>query len=489
MEIIRKSDDKVIGFLGGWQKENKNWKYRFNKYVFECDFNDVKLLYNCITGAVGAFSQIEYDLKDNSDHCFYRSWLIENYFLVPDNFNEDDVVDTYRNKALTYVSPNYLDKVTAYTIFTTLKCNARCFYCYELNKKGKKHMTIEIAEKLVQYIINHTFEQQTVRLDWFGGEPLFNQHVIDYITTRIKGANRRVNAGMISNGYLFDQETINKARNSWNLESVQITLDGTEKVYNKTKSYIYKDDLSPFNTVISNIHNLIRAGIRVNIRLNIDNYNMENMEELVNYLCKEFEFEKNRGISIYIFQIFEINGYERTPEQIKELANKMIEINHILNANGFGFFTNDIRSIQTHHCMIDSNDCVTVDPDGRIGVCEHHYDKWLFSSLDKPDEVNLDSIKHWQTKVDQNNDMCNNCKLKPACLKVPNCPSFRICRGEEKKYQYDRISLGLIQMYNTYMTNLNNPNCNGNCCNLNDCNVNDMSKPIIKCKCNCESNR
>ena len=47
---------------------------------------------------------------------------------------------------------------------------------------------------------------------------------------------------MISNGYLFSEEIIDRAARLWELRNVQITLDGTEKVYNETKAYIAPKD-------------------------------------------------------------------------------------------------------------------------------------------------------------------------------------------------------------------------------------------------------
>ena len=61
---------------------------------------------------------------------------------------------------------------------------------------------------------------------------------------------------MISNGYLFDDTIIEKSVNDWNLNSVQVTLDGTEEVYNKIKSYICHDLISPFMRVIENIEKI-----------------------------------------------------------------------------------------------------------------------------------------------------------------------------------------------------------------------------------------
>ena len=197
------------------------------------------------------------------------------------------------------------------------------------------------------------------------------------------------------------------------------------------------------------------------------------------YLFREFHNDKQNGknISIYCFNIFEI-GFERTKEQIIELNNKLIKFNQLIFENDFGFFNNDLFfGIKYENCMVDSGSNVTIDPDGNIGFCEHHFEKHLFSNVYTPEVRNIEEAKYWQIKTDYEEN-CKDCKLRPICIKVPDCPSHRICRYNEKELQYNKISLGLITIYNNHKNNNNNCNCNGNnCCNQN-----------VKCNCNCDSN-
>jgi sulfatase maturation enzyme AslB (radical SAM superfamily) len=54
-------------------------------------------------------------------------------------------------------------------------------------------------------------------LDWFGGEPLFNMDVIDLISSRVRAAGFNIMGSIVSNGYLFDDKVIQKAKDIWNL--------------------------------------------------------------------------------------------------------------------------------------------------------------------------------------------------------------------------------------------------------------------------------
>jgi sulfatase maturation enzyme AslB (radical SAM superfamily) len=81
-------------------------------------------------------------------------------------------------------------------------------------------MTKETAEKVANYIIDHTFIDEQVDLGWFGGEPLFNQEVIDIIVTKVEGSGRHAKSGIISNSYLFDEQTCIKAARDWHVQNI-----------------------------------------------------------------------------------------------------------------------------------------------------------------------------------------------------------------------------------------------------------------------------
>ena len=108
------------------------------------------------------------------DPCDYVEFLLNNYFIVPEKFEEKPLVDMIRERKWQPITYNYLDSPRHFTILTTTTCNARCFYCYELKSKGKTPMSIETAEKVAKYIITRCPKGTEVSLDWFGGEPLFN---------------------------------------------------------------------------------------------------------------------------------------------------------------------------------------------------------------------------------------------------------------------------------------------------------------------------
>lgn len=443
MDVIMQPSKSIMQLLGN-QVKNKNKKYRFNKF---CLFLDLergdKLIMNEMTKSLVRIRPEEFAKVFSDEQIDYLNFLYRNYFLVPEEFDEISLIEEYREKMRSIITDSYLDSVNHFTILTTTKCNARCFYCYELKSKGKHHMTIETAEKVANYIINVADKHKEIKLSWFGGEPLFNLKVIDLIVTKIKDAGFKYSSTIISNGILFSPETVSKAKELWHLKSAQITLDGTEEVYNKAKNYIYKD-INPYQRVLNSIQSLLDAGISVSIRTNADLYNIENLILLYKELANKFQKYINKGLHVYAHPIFEQDGYSRTTEQRTELFRKMIEAQSLLYKLGLDK-PNVKGNVKALHCMVDSGTGVMISPDGNIGLCEHYIDSDFFSHIDNPEKKDWDIIKSWRDYRPAQ-DICKTCPLYPTCLKMTKCSDEIDCDKAEQEYLIYKEKEGMKAM-------------------------------------------
>lgn len=449
MNVIRSSSNEVMNFLGGSQKKVKGFNYRFNKFIIKTDFEDDQYIwYNTFTGAIVAIKDYEADNVFTDDFCQYADFLIQNYFLVPENFDEEGLLEEYRRRKVVPITANALTRLKHFTILTTTKCNARCFYCYQMHGKGKQHMTEETAHKVARYIIDSTFDGQNIFIGWFGGEPLFNYKIIDIITTKVGSANRKITSSIITNGYLFDEKLCKKAVRDWNMHNVQITLDGTEEVYNKAKNFIYKDEESPFKRVVGNIHHMLDAGLRVSVRMNVDLYNVENLKELIVFLAEEFKGEEN--FSAYIHELFDDT---RTIEHDTQLFHNMMEVDKLLvekNLRSPGF--NVPETIKTTHCMVDDDRSIVIMPDGQLGLCEHYENEHYVSHIDTPTKIDMNEVRAWR-EMSEYTEICKDCPSKPTCVKCKLCPDHKICTPPEKEYVLNKTEGDLRIIYKEWIHN------------------------------------
>lgn len=465
MRVIKQSNQEILRQLGGDQCRTKARKYRMNKYCLEHKLEDGSvLIHNCFTGAEVMIRPFEYTNIFTTNPCDYAEFLVRNYFLVPEDYNEQELVDLIKERQRLPITSNYLDHPCKFVILTTTRCNARCFYCYEMNTKGKTHMTHETAEKVAEYIMEVVPKGRTVELSWFGGEPLFNMDAIEIICSRLASAGINYYSAMISNSYLFDDEVIHKAKHDWRLRNIQVTFDGTEEVYNKVKNYIYKDDVSPYYKVIENVKKLLENDIAISVRMNCDHHNAENLKELIKELDKHFKEYGN--FSMYVWPLFEI-GFKRTPEEKKALYESISEIEHLLLDLGYPMGHKLYNGIRGTHCMVDTGESVTISPKGDLGMCEHYIDRDFIGHIDKPYEKNFDIIKSWRNYVEPTK-FCDDCSLYPVCLKMKGCPDEVPCDEYQKNYWIEHYKLDLLSNYIMDKDRCDKQQCDNEKCECRD---------------------
>lgn len=402
--------------------------YRPNKFVINVKTNNGWLLYNTITGGIVAI--------DNKDDLVKSLEQLEKmFFYVPREFDELSWVDKHRESKINSTPEKGLD---GFTIFTTMDCNARCFYCYE-SGQPQIRMTERTACDVAEFIIRNS-AGSFVNIRWFGGEPLLNIKVIDLICDKLKTKSIQYKSTMISNGLLFSDQILLKAKDSWNLRSVQITLDGTKDVYQKAKAY-KKANGDEFERVISNVHKLVESGIRVSIRLNQDFYNTPDLIELVDFLSKEFKGKKR--LSVYNNWLYdEADSIDAKLDaeryaKFKELQSKLIECHLYSN--------NPLRNkLKVYHCMADNDSSVIITPKGDIGKCEHYTNQHLIGNVCEP-EFNDDERLKCKEKYGSSSK-CYECPLYPQCVRIKICPAEKgTCSLIECENKIELIKRALLR--------------------------------------------
>lgn len=461
MNVLKDSNMNVINFLGGFQRRYKNRKYRWNKYIISEECAGEMVIHNGLTGATVTLQPFEYDNLFTELPCDYSNFMFDHYFLVPENFDETQIVKDYREKHECYITPNYLEVPTHFTILTTTKCNARCPYCYENNMKEKHDMTTETAKDVVKYIIEHANRNSPLFIEWFGGEPLTNTGVIDIISSGVRSAGFEFGAKMISNGYLFTPELAKRAATLWGISEVQITLDGYGEHYNKTKRYIYKDDPNPFDTVIKNIHYLLELNISVTIRLNCGTHNYKQLIELVKFLSEEFKGEPN--LFIYVWEIFS-NG-PRQEDKAEIFFDCLDKVDAVICESGLNTPNYIENGIKATHCMVDSGSGTIIDVDGKLCLCEHYLDNDFYGDIYNHGEFDREVIKDWRKYVNTYEGICIDCPNQAGCLKMTRCTDQYVCTPAEQKFTLNKIKRRLFLWYNHI---INSPSeCQNICCNQN----------------------
>jgi radical SAM protein with 4Fe4S-binding SPASM domain len=404
--------------------------YRLNIFVIKVNVRDGWMLYNTTTGSIVYIHSTE-DLYKSLDK------LIDMYYYVPLAFDEVMWVNKLR---ITKNSESKDRLINGFTIFTTMDCNARCFYCYE---KGKHRisMTDKIAKDTAEFILK-TSSNTPVDIRWFGGEPLLNTNAIDIICNTITKNGARFKSSMITNGLLFTDSIILKAKNLWKLKRVQITLDGPKDVYQRTKSYkgAVGDE---FERVIDNISKLIEAKIRVSIRLNQGLYNTSDLLELIDILSDHFGGKDM--VSVYNSLLYD-EKVEPNNLSGTEMYESFIRVQNKLIKSGL-FRSNPLKKkIRFCHCMADNDSSVIITPKGEIGKCEHFTNNHLVGNI-YDSQFDLNEILRWKEQY-QPTLKCLKCPLYPQCVRIKMCPEEReLCTLSQCENKIELIQRALLKKF------------------------------------------
>ena len=433
MKVISPANETVMQMLKTFRKPGT--KYRKLKYLVDTEVEDGILLFNVFTRELVLFSKEEFENATENEY------LRKNWFIVPEECQEKAYVDLVR-EFLKARQPK-LDEITGYTIFTTTDCNARCFYCFELGR-SRIPMSPETALKTAKYIKDHC-NGKKVSLSWFGGEPLMNTEAIDIICNYLKAEGIEYKSRMVTNGYLFTDEIIQKAVNDWNLKKVQITLDGTEDIYNKIKAFVYKD-VNPYQIVIRNISALLDTDVQLAIRLNMDMHNAEDLLQLTQELSSRFDGKKN--LAVYAHHLFKDNipmAEQHTGEEWDLRVSAMKRIEKTLSEHGLTSKGGITNKLKVTHCMADSGSSITILPDGNIGLCEHHSEDGFIGHIDQGD-FDQDVVKAFSETTPQIPE-CKNCFYYPSCIMLKNCSNSCICYPQYRDSKYRSIQAKICNQH------------------------------------------
>lgn len=372
------------------------------------------LLLSTISGSIIKLDEIKYQSLFKDDFSIFTEYemrVLKKLCFVTEK-EERALINKNRYDAVY----NKTNKNLGLTILTTSECNARCYYCYEKGILNQK-MSFDVADKIIEYV-SKNYKNYRLHISWFGGEPLLNYKIIDYISNRLNNLGISFFSTMISNSSLFDLIS-DEQFDIWNLKKVQITLDGVYNCYDNIKNYKSKD--IHFIDIIRNAHRLISYGIAIHFRLNFNPEKVDDTLNIIEFLHKEFG--NNSLIKIYPAWIVSMGikspaDYESNRNPILKIYEKLIDYGYIKSFDYFGV------KYRTVHCGAFKK-YIVIAPDGALYKCEH--------------VVKNSECKIGEIRIGISNDMSFNKWVNPNLImeKCEQCLFLPSCEGGCKDMIFD----------------------------------------------------
>lgn len=432
--------DSFVNTILGEQSVTRDEQYRLLSFCISTPVTEGILLYNNLTKELLFLSETE---AGTASPVF--DLLVKKWFYVPFSFNDRQFSDQLRLIAgLKMKSQGQL-----FTILTTTSCNARCFYCFE---KGipSYDMSLQTAQDVIGYIKSVSRVGEKIHLHWFGGEPLCNADAIDVICSGLRKLDIPFVSSMTTNGFLLNEERIPKAKELWNLKKVQITLDGTEEIYNKAKAYIYPG-INAFQTVLNNLKALETAGIFISIRLNAELYNIRDLMSLAGLLGNLFHDPSSVFIGISPLMsragAFPIN-HDKEMEQ--KLYDSLKDLLLLIESLGFSVGRGLSNSIRLSCCEADSPNAIVIMPDGSLRRCQHIKAGEPVGSInDKQPSLRAGL---W-TSYREEKPACSTCPFYPTCFRLTDCEESEICSDASRIWKKEQLFAKMRQKWKLFLKN------------------------------------
>jgi uncharacterized protein len=118
-----------------------------------------------------------------------------------------------------------------YYIYVTEACNLRCNYCFVSDKTNSRHLTPDMADKVLAFVKADACNLKQTYIHFFGGEPLIRPSVVDYLAGQLrawsKERNFKLKLGITTNGTLLTRQNCEILKR--HDIGVQLSLDGSKE--------------------------------------------------------------------------------------------------------------------------------------------------------------------------------------------------------------------------------------------------------------------
>lgn len=361
--------------------------------------------------------------------------LVKGQYLIDDNIDELNILK------YNFLRSCYSTKGLGLTIAPTLDCNFACIYCYE--KKGRKNldMSVDVQDKVIEFVKDNIPTINSLHIMWYGGEPLLAFNSIKYMSEKIIDLcdknDIKYTAGMVTNGYNLNK-TVAKELAALRINFLQVTIDGIKEIHDQRRPLA--GGQGTFDKIIENLLESYSEVERISLRINIDKKNASQLDDLLIELEKK---DLPQKIAVYLGLVEGTNNCydEDLCVSMQEFSGLSYNFEKTLIKNDGYDILIGYPTLRGNVCSADTLNGFVIDPKGLLYKCwsDIGIEDMAVGSLviNKDFRPNANLLYKYMLFDPTSDGECKNCNMLPLCM--GGCPKRRLDNNPNRctKYKYN----------------------------------------------------
>ena len=317
------------------------------------------------------------------------------------------------------------------------QCNLACKYCFLGNNDSQKrelfsleNMSTDVADKAIDFFIRQiqisafdSVENKPI-LIFYGGEPLINFPVLEYVADKINKSKKQIDCikniemSVITNGTLLNHEKLIRLKELG--VAIAISVDGLTEQSNEMR--VDRAGNPVFSRILSILDECKELDIDISLSVTLS-------EETIKDTRNVLKLVESYGIKGFGFNIMMSDENFVLPQKYNEDAAQFI-IDSFIELRKLGIYEDRMmRKIKSFSkAQVYFSDCaataggqIVVVPDGSVGICHGCLSGKKYFVTDVNDA---------KFRASENQSFVEWSQLSPVnrteCL---SCPALGICGG------------------------------------------------------------
>lgn len=315
------------------------------------------------------------------------------------------------------------------------QCNLACKYCFLGNNDCDKrssflleNMSIETADKALAFFVRQIkesgldVEENKPVLIFYGGEPLVNFKVLEYIAVKvnelrnIEKCMRNVEMSIVTNGLLLDEFRIRRLHELG--VSIGISIDGFTEEANRMRVDISGKPV--FSRILDKLNLCKSLGVDVSLSVTLSEETIKNTKDILNLV-------DTYGIKAFGFNIMMSSDNLVLPQNYNEAAAQFI-IDEFIELRKRGIYEDRMMrklksfskaQVYFSDCAATTGGQVVIAPNGQVGICHGclHNKQYFVAHIDDDDFVAVKdkNFIEWSQITPLNHEECMDCPTLGIC--------------------------------------------------------------------------